>query len=102
MSNHIMLHFAGDRQTHVKFCVDDGFFIPDRFCQIMPIWSIIQLPPRQTNSGKREIASVSCRSEGYELRRTIISAFTKVAFAFDGDVLDGRLHSGLSLVLGEM
>ena len=37
MSNHIMLHFAGDRQTHVKFCVDDGFFIPDWFCQIMSI-----------------------------------------------------------------
>ena len=38
MSDRIMLHFAGGRQIHIKFCIDDSFFIPDRFCQIMSIW----------------------------------------------------------------
>ena len=38
MSDCIMLHFAGGRQIHIKFCLNDSFFIPDRFCQIMPIW----------------------------------------------------------------
>ena len=37
MSNRIMLHLTGGRQAHIELCIDDGFFIPNRLCQIMTI-----------------------------------------------------------------
>ena len=37
MANRIMLHLTGGRQAHIELCIDDGFFIPNRLCQIMTI-----------------------------------------------------------------
>ena len=86
-----MLHFAGCGEIHIQIGIYNGFLIPDRLGQIMPerINDTTAAPTNdigQTVYGRLLMKILWIRvSPDNHIR------INKIAFAFDGNMLDGSL-----------
>ena len=102
VSHAVQLHAAGGHLLHVQIGVDDGLLVPhgDGGLVAEGVDDTAAAPAGDIRQGG-DLRRAADRL-GIVLPPEDQVGVDEVAVPLDGDVADGVLHSGLSLVLGEM